>query len=170
MRFIENIVPNMSLFGLVTWSLVASLARKAITAAYLYSFLIYALSKAEIMNNEDLEILQNKTILNIETEIATVVPFSVSTEDEITIKTPLKIGFDEYILFVYNRWNFVSQDFTDVKDLQGGKIISADYRSDTLELKFSGDNIVKIDLSDDGYIGPESLVLYGPEGKLVVWN
>ena len=122
------------------------------------------------MNNEDLEILQNKTILNIETEIATVVPFSVSTEDEITIKTPLKISFDDYILFIYNRWNFVSHDFADVKDLQGGKIISAEYRSDTLELKFSGDNMVEIDLSHDGYSGPESLVLYGPEGRLVVWN
>ncbi len=122
------------------------------------------------MKNEILTVLEGKEILNIEAEVTAAVPLSVSTEDEITIKTPLKITVDGYNLFVYNRWEFKPTQPKDVKDLKGHQIIGTEYDSDSLQIQLSGDDRIDIDLSENGYVGPESLVLYGPDEQMVVWE
>jgi hypothetical protein len=122
------------------------------------------------MKNEALAVLEGKEILNIEAEVTAAVPLSVSAEDEITIKTPLKITVDGYILFIYNRWKFRVPQLTDVKDLEGRQIIGTEYDPESLQIQLSGDARIDIDLTENGYIGPESLVLYGPEEQMIVWE
>jgi hypothetical protein len=123
-----------------------------------------------IMNSQSLDILKGKVISGIETEITMAVPYSVSSEDEITIKTPLKISVEDYTLFIYNRWNFRSAKDNDLQDLKGHKIIGIEYSADALLLNFSNDTYVEIDLTSDGYMGIESLVLYGQDAQMTVWN
>jgi hypothetical protein len=122
------------------------------------------------MKNEILTAMEGKEILGIEAEIMAAVPLGVSTEDEVTIKTPLKITVDDYILFIYNRWELKAPKFYDVNRLKGGKISEIEYHSDALQIKFSDEARIDIDLSENGYVGPESLVLYGPDSQMVVWE
>ncbi len=122
------------------------------------------------MKNEILAVLEGKEILNIEAEVTAAVPLSVSTEDEITIKTPLKISVDGYILFIYNRWKFKAPGADDVKDLKGRQIIGTEYDSDSLQIQLSGNARIEIDLTENGYVGTESLVLYGPDEQMIVWE
>jgi hypothetical protein len=123
-----------------------------------------------IMNNETLDILKGKVVLNVDTEITMAVPYSVSSEDEITIKTPLKISVEDHILFIYNRWNFRSANGNDLQNVKGHKIIDIEYRADSLLLIFSNDTSVEVDLTSNGYMGSESLVLYGQDAQMMVWN
>jgi len=37
-------------------------------------------------------------------------------------------------------------------------------------LSFSDGHMVVVDLSDDGFLGPEAMVLSGPNAEFVVWN
>jgi hypothetical protein len=122
------------------------------------------------MKNEILAAMEGKQILGIEAEIMAAVPLGVSTDDEVTIKTPLKITVDDYILFIYNRWELKAPKPFDVNRLKGGKISDIEYRSDALQIKFSDEARIDVDVSENGYVGPESLVLYGPEGEMVVWE
>jgi len=39
-----------------------------------------------------------------------------------------------------------------------------------VQLFFSDGEIVVVDLSDDGYLGPEAMVLSGPNAEFIVWN
>lgn len=39
-----------------------------------------------------------------------------------------------------------------------------------IRLYFSNDEVLEIDMSDYGFIGPEAVCLYGPNNLIVVWN
>jgi len=54
--------------------------------------------------------------------------------------------------------------------LIGHKIIEISVENQFLELKLSDSILLRVDLGDDGFNGPESLVLRGPNDLLVVWN
>ena len=90
--------------------------------------------------------------------------------DNILIETPLRISFDLYTLFIYNRWTFISEISKRVEKLKGQELTSIRIISETLELWFNSADVIQIDMSDNGYIGPEALVLNGPDNLTVVWN
>jgi hypothetical protein len=122
------------------------------------------------MKNEMLAVLEGKEILTIEAEVTAAVPLSVSSEDEIVIKTPLKITVDEYILFVYNRWRSNVGQLADLQDLKGRQIIGTEYDAESLQIQLSEGARIEIDLTENGYVGSESLVLYGPDEQMIVWE
>ncbi len=39
-----------------------------------------------------------------------------------------------------------------------------------MTMMFSGDKILTVDLTDDGYSGPEAMQLNGPDGSIVIWS
>ena len=90
--------------------------------------------------------------------------------DHILIETPLRLSFDLYTLDIYNRWTFISEISKRVEELKGQELISIRTISETLELRFNTSDVIQIDMSDNGYIGPEALVLNGPDSLTVVWN
>jgi hypothetical protein len=119
---------------------------------------------------ESFEILKGRKVVDVETEVSVTSALENAGKDNVLIEIPLKISFDEYVLFIYNKWSFVSTSLKDIGDLKGKKIVGIKILSQILELMFNGSDCIKIDLTDDGYIGPEALVLYGPENLIIVWN
>ena len=117
-----------------------------------------------------LKLLIDRQVVDVGTEISTTIPIMDNNPDNILIETPLRISFDIYTLFIYNRWTFLSENSERVEELKGKELISVQIVSETLELWFKAADVVKIDMSDDGYIGPEALVLDGPDNLTVVWN
>ena len=104
------------------------------------------------------------------TEISTTAPLMDNDPDKIRIETPLRISFDLYTLFIYNRWTFISENSKRVEELKGQELTSIRIVLETLELGFNSADVIRIDMSDNGYIGPETLVLNGPDNLTVVWN
>src|SRR5260221_12853646 len=119
---------------------------------------------------ESLEIIKGKEILDIETEISMIAPIDISNKDEIMIEIPLKIIFDKYTLFIYNKWSIIGGTLKCIEDLKRRKISDIKANSQILELRFNSLDYIKVDLSNDGYIGPESIVLHGPNDLIIVWN
>jgi hypothetical protein len=117
-----------------------------------------------------LKFLIDRWVVDVGTEISTTIPIMDKNPDNILIKTPLRISFDLYTLFIYNRWTFLNKISERVEGLKGQKLTSIRTVSETLELWFNSADVIEIDMSDDGYIGPEALVLNGPDDLTVVWN
>jgi hypothetical protein len=117
-----------------------------------------------------LEFLVKRLVADVGTEISTTIPIMDNNLDKILIETPLRISFDLYSLFIYNRWTFTSEISERVEQLKGQELTSIRAVSETLELWFNFADMIKIDMSDNGYIGPEALVLNGPDNLTVVWN
>jgi hypothetical protein len=117
-----------------------------------------------------LKLLVDRLVVDVGTEISTTIPIMDNNPDKILIETPLRISFDLYTLFIYNRWTFTSEISERVEQLKGQELTRIRAVSETLELWFNSADIIKIDMSDNGYIGPEALVLNGPDNLTVVWN
>jgi hypothetical protein len=82
----------------------------------------------------------------------------------------LRLSFDLYALDIYNRWTFISENSKRVEELKGQELTSIRTIAETLELRFNSADVIQVDMSDDGFIGPEALVLNGPDNLTVVWN
>ena len=117
-----------------------------------------------------LKFLVDRWVVDVGTEISTTIPMMDNNPDNILIETPLRISFDLYTLFIYNRWTFISEISKRVEKLKGQELTSIRIISETLELWFNSADVIQIDMSDNGYIGPEALVLNGPDNLTVVWN
>lgn len=74
------------------------------------------------------------------------------------------------MLLLYNKWKFISETPRHLDDLKGQKLESVQAVSETLELRFSSGDLIQLDTSDNGFIGPEALELLGPDNFSVVWN
>ncbi len=117
-----------------------------------------------------LEILKGREIQDVITEISLIIPINRSTDHEILIEIPLKIIIDEYTLFINNKWAFVSSTLKSIENLKGKRIVKIESFSQMLKLSINNLDYIKVDLSDNGYTGPEALALYGPNDLIVVWN
>lgn len=117
-----------------------------------------------------LKLLVDRWVIDVGTEISTTIPLMDKDPDHILIETPLRLSFDLYTLDIYNRWTFISEISKRVEELKGQELISIRTISETLELRFNTSDVIQIDMSDNGYIGPEALVLNGPDSLTVVWN
>jgi hypothetical protein len=82
--------------------------------------------------------------------------------DNILIETPLRISFGLYTLFIYNCWKFLNKISNRIDELKGKNLASIRMVSQMLELWFNSGEVMQIDMSDNGYVGPEALVLNGP--------
>jgi hypothetical protein len=117
-----------------------------------------------------LKLLIDRQVVDVGTEISTTIPIMDNNSDNILIETPLRISFDIYTLFIYNRWTFLGENSERVEELKGKELTCVQTVSETLEFWFNSADVINIDMSDNGYIGPEALVLDGPDNLTVVWN
>lgn len=117
-----------------------------------------------------LKCLVEREVLEVGVEITTTAPLMDKDPDKIVIETPLTISFDVYVLFIFNRWTFNSQISKEIQELKGQRVKHILAVDETLELRFYSGETLRIDMSDDGFLGPEALVLHGPDNLIVVWN
>jgi hypothetical protein len=116
-----------------------------------------------------LHVLKGMTILDIQQEISTIIPINDPDEDKILTEIPLALYFDQYDLFIHNNWNFIG-DCASLTQLIGEKIVDIFMENQDLILKLNQSLTIKVDMSDNGFNGPEALVLHGPDNLIVVWN
>ena len=119
---------------------------------------------------DSLEIIKGRQILDVSTEVNLATAINSGGDHDVLVEIPLKISFDEYTLFIYNKWAIVSSTLKFLEDLKGERIVKIKSFSQILELCINNLDYIKIDLSDNGYTGPESLALYGPNNLIMVWN
>ena len=117
-----------------------------------------------------MRVIIGREILAINTEISTTILINSTAEDKTKIEIPLQIVFDEYNLFIYNKWNVISLTMKSLTDLKGEKVVDLKHHSKILHIWFNNQDSIEVDLSDDGYIGLEAMVLHGPDNLIVVWN
>jgi len=118
---------------------------------------------------EYIYVLRAREILEIHQEISTTVPINDASEDKTLTEIPLVLFFDEYRFFIYNNW-IIAGNITNFRELIGKKIMNIAVENQFLILTFDASGSIRVDISDEGYNGPESLVLHGPNNSFVVWN
>lgn len=110
-----------------------------------------------------------KRIINVETEISTVLPIN-STGHDSKIETPLQICFEKYTLSIYSKWSISGSSSIRMQDLNENIIKDITLENETLVFKLGNSIELKVDLSESGYTGPEAMVLYGPEDSIIAWT
>src|SRR5580698_11109273 len=109
-----------------------------------------------------LDKIKGLVIKTIQQEISTTIPINDPAEDKILTEIPLALYFDNYNLFIYNIWSIVGP-CKNISEIIGEKIIDLYMEKQVLNLRLNHFLVIKVDLSDNGFIGPESLVLNGPD-------
>ncbi|WP_346396270.1 hypothetical protein [Pseudomonas syringae] len=74
---------------------------------------------------------------------------------------------EDIIVSVYNSYSIIGST---VKGLQGKKLLSVSESELEIELVFEGLAKVRIDMSPDGFNGPEAMQLSKPGFPRVIWN
>ncbi len=89
------------------------------------------------------------------------------SEDQISVETE-----DGWSLHIYNVVTLSGMEVIEPSDGTLLRLVFDDYVQDetTLSLKFRGGGLITIDMSDNGYSGPEAMQLNGPDGSIVIWN
>jgi len=79
---------------------------------------------------------------------------------------------DGWALTIYNRfiYRIGADTVSTFQLLKGAFLTQAEEFHDGAFLKFTGDQELKIDLTDDGFSGPEAMQLNAPSGEIVIWN
>jgi hypothetical protein len=79
---------------------------------------------------------------------------------------------DGWELHIYNSFSLTGDGFLKKPTDAPLSLVLLSFRFDRgeLALQFSGDVTLTVDLSDDGYTGPEAMQLNGPDGKIIIWN
>jgi hypothetical protein len=116
-----------------------------------------------------LDKIKGLVIKTIQQEISTTIPINDPAEDKILTEIPLALYFDSYNLFIYTSWS-IDGSCENISDIIGEKITDIYMERQALNLRLNDFLIIKVDLSDNGFIGPESLVLNGPDNFCMVWN
>jgi len=134
-----------------------------------------SISEMQIPNssmNSYLEKLIGKKLENVNTGISQTYALGVpsSKENSLTLIFTT-IFFEDYILGVYNRHEIISHDYSSIADLIGLRVTDAHETKNFADIIFTQSTILRIDLRDEAFIGPEALTLSGTDGRtIVVWN
>lgn len=89
------------------------------------------------------------------------------SEDQISIETD-----DGWSLHIYNVVTLSGMEAIEPSDGTLLRLVFEDFVQDAtaLSLWFRGGGLITVDLSDNGYCGPEAMQLSGPDGSTVIWN
>jgi hypothetical protein len=93
-----------------------------------------------------------------------VVDVSFAEED-------IGIEFENNIrLAIYNRCELIGCSMMDAYQLIGNTIVSVSETADTIAIKFENNFILRVDMRDESYTGPEAMQLCIPGEPIVIWN
>jgi len=90
-------------------------------------------------------------------------------EDGVRIKAA-----DGWSLTIYNKFKFQNGGGAEHGDAIPARprVELIDYSVDhgELILTFTENHVLAVDVTDDGYRGPEAMQLHGPDGTIMIWN
>lgn len=89
------------------------------------------------------------------------------SEDQISVETD-----DGWSLHIYNMVKLSGMEAIEPSDGTLLRLVFDGYVQDetTLSLKFRGGGLISVDMSDNGYSGPEAMQLNGPDGSIMIWD
>lgn len=120
------------------------------------------------MSNENyLNRLVGRFLKSANLTTSTVLPVNGEGKELYTIANSLY--FDEYRLDINNPISIVPSDKS-LGSMTGAKVISTDERKEEAEILFDNGYKILIDMRDEVYYDPESMVLNGPDNFCAVWN
>lgn len=119
--------------------------------------------------------LLNKQIVQVETGIDQV--YALKSEKNEPDKENIYLSFqlffaDDFMLEIYNPFSIVDNHKSSLKEILIGKVLTT-VSENEIEASFSfnlGELILKVDLRQESFIGPEAMCLHGPDNLIVVWN
>lgn len=98
-------------------------------------------------------------------EISNTIALESDAREDIDLY--LMIALDDFSLNVYNKHRLIEAE--DLQEFIGLMLIEIEETDLEITLNFEGKSIC-IDMSDDGFTGPEALLLRGPNNLAIVWN
>ena len=81
-----------------------------------------------------------------------------------------EINFENYELSIFNSHEIISTNNKFLINMIGQKVISVEENNVEAHIKFENNDVIKIQLGDEAYNGPEAMCLCGPDRLCVVWN
>lgn len=124
------------------------------------------------MNQLYLKRLEGLVIDDVSSSVATFHPLQSEGSSLSHVETQsvgqhvLRIG--DYTLTIMNRCKLEGLDSLD--QTGGLRITAVNETEDAVTLMLQDSIRIVIDLRDEAYVGPEALVLHGPDDLIVVWN
>jgi len=81
------------------------------------------------------------------------------------------ISFENGVsLAVYNKYESVGFSLDDARWLAGNAVADVNESADTITIRFQNNWMLRIDMRDEAYTGPEAIQLRVPSEPIVVWN
>ena len=120
-----------------------------------------------------LERLIGQTVLSVSDDIATYIPLdsSISFPESGQAVITRVIAFEDYQLRIANPVNVSGIDGSSELISLVGKVVSRiEDNQRTALIAFNDGLQLEIDLRDESFIGPEVMVLHGPDDLIVVWK
>ena len=66
--------------------------------------------------------------------------------------------------------DYMVKEVNSIEDLKNLRVTSTENNERLVKINFENNISLTVDLNDNAYHGPEAIVLYGPNNKIVVWN
>lgn len=120
-----------------------------------------------------LERLVGQTVLTVSDDIATYIPLDSplpfpESGQAVIVRV---IAFVDYQLSITNPVRVIRSDGSpELSSLVGMMASRVEENERKALIGFNGDLELEIDLRDESFIGPEAMVLHGPNDHIVVWN
>jgi len=113
-----------------------------------------------------LQQLIGKRLKGLVHDISRTIPIQSSQKVNEDIDLHLQMLFDEYTINIYNRHSFDESNLEDFKN----QVLSNVDETDSEVIFHFGSKSIRVDMTDQGYTGPEALSLYGPNNLIAVWS
>lgn len=110
--------------------------------------------------------LIGQIVQSIGTEVS--MTYELGKKDQSLLEVPTQIILDNFTLTIYNKVKL--DGARHLKDLEKTKILKVQGDKNEEKLWFSNGALLSVQLDNDSYIGPEAMVLTGPENLIIVWN
>lgn len=85
----------------------------------------------------------------------------------------VQVGTDDgWSLHIYNEYTLSCDERSGPLTHTSLRLKLVDCLVDDIKMTmmFSGDKFLTVDLTEDGYSGPEAMQLNGPDGSIVIWS
>ena len=113
--------------------------------------------------------LEGRLITEVGTEVSITYPLNILGED--LLECPVFIRIEDFWINIYNPLIIDGLDKTkSLKQLVNKKVLFVNESSEFIEIHLEDNIILRIDLRDESFTGPEALSLHGPNNLIVVWN
>ena len=120
-----------------------------------------------------LERLIGQTVLTVSDDIVTHIPLDapVPFPESGQVVITRVIAFEDYQLRISNPVRVTGIDGSPELSALLGKMVSRiEDNERAAQIGFNNGLQLEVDLSDEGFIGPEAMVLHGPNDLIVVWS